>query len=125
MGITIFKEKQFERIQQHYQPKESWQPKVTSAEQILTAEEALLEADAMMDFEYPDFTMMDASKALMSGKITVYSTQPISNGTFVSTSKMFMSSYAGANEVTERQVALEDISWLSTNTGILTRMKGE
>ena len=47
----------------------------------------------------PDFSKKDTIDALNSGKIVVYSSYPIKNGTFVTPSKMEAMNYAGSDKV--------------------------
>ena len=53
----------------------------------------------------PDFSKKDAINALNSGKIVVYSSYPIKNGTFVTPSKMEAINYAGIAQPTQGQYA--------------------
>jgi len=65
----------------------------------------------------PDFSKKDAIDALNSGKIVVYSSYPIKNGTFVSPSKMEAMNYAGGNKVYSKVVNLEDVAWIDPTQG--------
>ena len=65
----------------------------------------------------PDFSKKDAIDALNSGKIVVYSSYPIKNGTFVSPSKMEAMNYAGSNKVYSKVVNLEDVAWIDPTQG--------
>ena len=65
----------------------------------------------------PDFSKKDAINALNSGKIVVYSSYPIKNGTFVSPSKMEAMNYAGGNKVYSKVVNLEDVAWIDPTQG--------
>lgn len=73
--------------------------------------------EAMEDWEsfvYWDFTKKDAQKALESWKITVYSSKPIENWNFVSTSKNMAQDYAGwkGSKIYSKEVSIDDVAWL-------------
>lgn len=65
----------------------------------------------------PDFSEKDAINALNSGRIVVYSSYPIKNGTFVTPSKMEAMSYAGSNKVYSKVVSLDDVAWIDPTQG--------
>lgn len=65
----------------------------------------------------PDFTLVDAAKALKKGKVTVYSSYPIENGVFVTPSKMEAESYAGDGKVYSKEMNLDDVAWIDSNEG--------
>lgn len=69
------------------------------------------------DFLYPDFTSEDAEKALISEKITVYSSNPIRNGSFVSPSKLMAMDYAGNGRVYSSELGINDVAWIDSNEG--------
>lgn len=60
---------------------------IRSAEDIRTWEEVLkLDDEREGQFVWGDFSREDAKNALKNNSVTIYSSHPISNGTFVSTS---------------------------------------
>jgi hypothetical protein len=65
----------------------------------------------------PDFSEEDAINALNSGRIVVYSSYPIKNGTFVTPSKMEAMSYAGSDKVYSKVVNLDDVAWIDPTQG--------
>ena len=71
----------------------------------------------------PDFTEAMAKKAIDSGEITVYSSRPVKAGNFVTPSKMEAKSYAGSGEIYEEKLKLNDVSWLDSLQGQVTRNK--
>lgn len=79
---------------------------------ILTLEEAIRE-----DNFTPDYTEQAAQDALRKGKITVYSSYPISQGVFVTPSKMEAQNYAGSGKVYSKTVPLSDVAWIDTIEG--------
>lgn len=91
---------------------------IRSTDDIKTFEEAFFE-----DGEYsgmdPDFTEEMANDSLKSGEITVYSSNPIENGTFVSPSQMEASQYAGgdASKLHSKTVNINDVAWIDGAEG--------
>lgn len=91
---------------------------IRSTDDIKTFNEAFFE-----DGEYsgmdPDFTEDMAQKSIDSGKITVYSSYPIEDGTFVSPSKMEASQYAGGDEskLYSKTVNIDDVAWIDGAEG--------
>ena len=67
---------------------------------------------------YPDVTDDVINKALQSGKVTVYSSYPITEGVFVSPSKMQAKDYAGGGKVYSKQVSINDVAWINTDEGM-------
>ena len=67
--------------------------------------------------EYPDFKYSDAVKARKNGFIKVYSSKPISEGGFVTPSKMNAKDYAGSGEIHEAIVPIKDIAWIDSTEG--------
>ena len=65
----------------------------------------------------PDFSKEDAENAFRTGKIVVYSSYPIRNGTFVTPSKMEAMSYSGNGKVYRKLVNLEDVAWIDPTQG--------
>ncbi len=95
---------------------------IRSTDDIKTFNEAFFE-----DGEYsgmdPDFTEDMAQKSIDSGKITVYSSYPIEDGTFVSPSKMEASQYAGGDEskLYSKTVNIDDVAWIDGAEGQYAR----
>jgi len=85
-------------------------------------------AEAMQDedsFAWGDFSKKDAEKALTSGKITIYSSYPIKDGVFVSTSYVQSEEYAGGKgkKVYSKTVPLEDVAWISGDEGQFAKIR--
>ena len=85
------KGKQFEILQNSNPMTDDIHTGIRSADEIKTFGEAWNQEQSTT----PDFTEADAQRALETGKITVYSSNPIENGTFVTPSRMEAESYAG------------------------------
>lgn len=109
---TDIKQKQFEGIQKHNPMKDDYHTGIRNVEDIKTWEEAMKDKES---FVYWDFTIEDAQKALEKGKITVYSSKPIEQWWFVSTSKKMATDYAWWNEknVYSQEVDIDDVAWIN------------
>ena len=70
-------------------------------------------------FAWGDFSRKDAEEAAKAGKIKVYSSNPIRQGTFVSTSKIQAEEYAGGRgkQVYEKEVPLKHVAWINGDEG--------
>ena len=95
---------------------------IRSADDIKTFEETLNDSDYKEYFEAGEdfdetYTAEMARKALETGKITVYSSYPIEQGTFVSPSKMEAESYSGNGKVYSKEVNLTDVAWIDPTQG--------
>ena len=60
----------------------------------------------------PDYDGDIIQNALKTGKITVYSSYPIEQGTFVTPSAMEAQSYAGKGRVYSKEVDLDAVAWI-------------
>lgn len=76
-------------------------------------------------FAWGDFSRADAEKALTTGKITVYSSYPIKQGVFVSTSKIQAEQYAGGvgNKIYSKTIPLSDVAWINGDEGQFAKTK--
>ena len=93
---------------------------IRSIEDIMTFEEAVSDGEGI-DF-YPDFTAEDAAEALENGEITVYSSNPIKDGAFVSPSRMQAEDYAGGGQIYSERVPLESVAWINADEGQVARI---
>lgn len=100
---------------------------IRSVDDIKTFSEALAdereEIEEYGELVYPDFTPEDAYQAIEKGSITVYSSYPIQDGTFVATSRMNASDYAGGGKVYSKTIPLEDVAWINTEEGMFAKVK--
>jgi hypothetical protein len=87
---------------------------IRNDDDILTFEEAF--ADGSCE---PDFTDGDIDEALRTGYVTVYSSKPIVNGTFVTPSKLEASAYSGNGYIYSAKVRIDDIAWIDDSQGQL------
>lgn len=97
---------------------------IRSEGDILTYQEAIDNFGGVDDVT-PDFRAQDVQAALDSGYMTVYSSYPIEQGTFVTPSRMEAQSYAGEGRVYSKQVPLSDVAWLDEVQGQYTGPVGQ
>ena len=107
------KQKQFEIIQDTNPMWDDYHVGIRSAEDIRTWDDVLkLDDESEGQFVWGDFSREDALRALEENSITVYSSYPIKNGTFVSTSYIQAREYAGGrsdSKVYSKTVTLNDL----------------
>lgn len=88
---------------------------------IRTIEDIKLWKEAMQDedsFVYGDFEYEDAEEALSKGKVMVYSSKPIQQGNFVSTSRNMVRDYAGhTGHIYSTYANLTDVAWINGDEG--------
>lgn len=123
-SATPHKNSQFQIIQEtNPAPEESNYVWIRSPKDIKSFDEVV--TDDGESFSWGDFTIEDAKKALHRGTVTVYSSYPIKNGVFVSTSYQQALDYAGgdASEVHSRKVALDSVAWINGDEGQYAKVK--
>ena len=109
-----YKQKQFDIINKSNPMTDDYHTGIRSVNDIKTFEEAMKDSES---FVYGDFDINDAQKALENGKVTVYSSKPIEQGGFVSTSQNMAKDYAGNGKIYSKKVNLEDVAWLNGDEG--------
>ncbi|MBO7195784.1 MAG: hypothetical protein J6V80_00435 [Clostridia bacterium] len=115
-----FKQSQFDIIQKTNPMWDEYHTGIRSVEDIRTWDEVLkLDDESEGQFFWGDFSRADAKQALKDGKITVYSSYPIKDGVFVSTSYIQAEEYAGGRgkKVYSKTVPLTDIAWINGDEG--------
>ena len=90
------KQKQLNIIQENNKMQDDYHTGIRNIEDIKTFEEAIHDNES---FVYGDYSFEDAQKDLERGKVTVYSSKPITQGGFVSTSKNMAQDYAGNGNI--------------------------
>lgn len=116
---TSLKERQNAIIQAaHPANPDSQQTWINSADDIMTFDEA---TDGIDYDVTPDYTAAMIEEAKQSGYITVYSSNNIRNGTFVTPSKMLAQDYAGGGDVHSMRVKLSDVAWIDEEQGQYAR----
>lgn len=118
------KEKQLEIVKKYNPFDESlgehtW---IKSVDDIKTLDEMFGE-DEEDEFVYPDFTPKDAHIADAKGKVTIYSSHPITEGVFISPSKMCAQDYAGGGKIYSKEVSIKDVAWIDGGQGQYTPIK--
>ena len=116
---SSIKEKQFEIIKNNNPMEDDYHTGIRSMDDIKTANEVFTKEN-FEEVSNPDFTFEDAQKALETGKVMVYSSKPIENGGFVSTSKMEAESYSGNGKVYTKEVPLDNVAWIENTQGQYT-----
>ena len=114
------------KITQQYNPMhDEYHTGIRKPSDIVTWEQAVKDADSVGAFNWGDFSKADAEKALASGKITIYSSYPIKQGVFVSTSKVQAEQYAGGvgKHVYTKTVPLKDVAWINGDEGQFAQVK--
>lgn len=115
---TSRKEQQFEIIQNSNVAEDDYHTWIRDASEIKTLSETLADPEWAEYSEYdPDYTRQMAEDAIESGKIKVYSSYQIGNGTFVSPSRMEAESYSGNGRVYEKTVNVDDVAWIDPTQG--------
>jgi hypothetical protein len=93
---------------------------IRKVDDIKTWEEVLkLDDESEGQFAWGDYSREDAEKALENNTIKIYSSNPIENGVFVSTSYIQAEEYAGGkgNQVYSKEVSLNDVAWINGDEG--------
>lgn len=121
-SIKADKQKQLDIINRTNPAPDDYHTWVRTIDDIKTLQEAVDEVRAE-DPEYnlssyPDVTDDMINEALQSGKVTVYSSNPIKEGVFVSPSKMQAKDYAGGSRVYSKQVPINNVAWINTDEGM-------
>lgn len=119
------KVEQFNIIQATNPMNDEYHTGIRKPSDIKTWSEVLKDSDNSQ-FLWGDFSRKDAEKAMQSGKITIYSSYPIKDGVFVSTSKAQSQEYAGGagNKVYSKTVSLSDVAWINGDEGQFARIRG-
>ena len=107
------KQNQLEIIQKNNSMTDDYHVGIRNVNDIKTWEEVLqLDDDIEGQFAWGDYTRDDAEQALKEGKIKIYSSDPIKQGSFVSTSYIQAEEYAGGrgNKVYEKIVPLNEVA---------------
>ena len=115
---TDIKTKQLNIIQKSNPMTDDYHTGIRNIEDIKTLEETLRDPDWSGYGEFnPDLTKNDIEKAIKSGKITVYSSNPIEQGTFISPSRMEAESYSENGKIYSKEVNIDDVAWIDPTQG--------
>ncbi|MBP3920833.1 MAG: hypothetical protein J6D28_04635 [Bacilli bacterium] len=113
---TPFKNAQYQIIQETNPMFDEEHVGIRSPKDIKTFEEVINDEDS---FTWGDYSKEDALRDLKKGTVTLYSSYPIKNGTFVSTSYQQALEYAGGDptQVHSRKAALDSVAWINGDEG--------
>lgn len=121
---TPLKREQYKIVQENNPMNDELHVGIRSPKDIKTFDEVIEDEES---FVWGDFNKEDAQKALDSGEITIYSSYPIEQGVFVSTSLRQAQEYAGgdANKVYSKTVPLNEVAWISGDEGQYAKVSNE
>lgn len=108
------KQKQLDIIQKNNKMQDDYHTGIRNIKDIKTFEEAIQDNES---FVYGDYSLEDAQRDLERQKVTIYSSKPISQGGFVSTSKNMAQDYAGKGKVYSKEVSINDVAWINGDEG--------
>lgn len=110
------KQAQFEIVQETNPMQDDYHVGIRSVNDIKTFAETINDEES---FVWGDYSREDAQRDLAKNEITVYSSYPIENGVFVSTSYRQAEEYAGGkgSKVYERTVPLDFVAWINGDEG--------
>lgn len=117
-----FKKKQLEIILENNPMTDDYHVGIRSVDDIKTFEEAMKDDES---FFWGDFSLEDAQEALEQGEVTVYSSKPMKQGNFVSTSYNQARDYAGGGIVYSKVMKLSDIAWINGDEGQVARVTSD
>ena len=118
MDNNLRKEKQLEIINKSNPAPNSHNTWVRTVDDIKEAKDVF--ETAFNDGEmYPDFTVDDMKESLDSGEITIHSSRPIKNGSFVTPSRMNAEEYAGGkgSKIYSKTIKINDVAWIDESEG--------
>lgn len=118
-----WKQQQFDVIQRSNPMTDEVHTGIRKVEDIKTADEVFAEPIKNNVNPTPDFTVADMKAALESGEVTIYSSNEIADGVFVTPSKMQAKSYSGDGKVYSKKVALADVAWIDMFEGQYAKVK--
>lgn len=114
VGSSNLKEEQFAIISKANPMTDDYHTGIRAVSDIKTFAEAIQDDES---FVYGDYSYNDAQRDLARGKVMVYSSHPISNGGFVSTSYNMAKDYAGNGKIYQKEVSTSDIAWINGDEG--------
>lgn len=114
------KQKQFDIVNSTNPMQDEYHSGIRSKDDIKTWDEVMdLDDDTEGQFAWGDYSREDALKDKEKGTITIYSSKPIENGNFVSTSKIQAEEYAGGpgSKIYSKEVPLNEVAWINGDEG--------
>lgn len=118
------KREQYKIVQENNPMNDELHVGIRSPKDIKTFDEVIEDEES---FVWGDFSKEDAQKALDSGEITIYSSYPIKQGVFVSTSKVQAEQYAGGEgkKIYSKTVPLNEVAWINGDEGQYAKVNTE
>lgn len=113
---------QLEIINKYNPMTDDYHTGIRKVEDIKTFEEAIEDEDS---FVWGDYSKEDAERDLKKGTVTIYSSYPIEQGVFVSTSKNQARDYAGNSEIYSKTVPLTEVAWINGDEGQYAKITTE
>jgi hypothetical protein len=113
-ALNNLKQQQYNIIKETNSMLDDYHTGIRSENDIKTFDEVINDDES---FVYGDFSKEDAEKALKNGKVMVYSSKPIEQGSFVSTSQNMAKDYAGNGKIYSQEVNLNDVAWINGDEG--------
>lgn len=116
------KQSQFDIIQSNNPMHDDYHVGIRSIDDIKTFDETINDEES---FVWGDYSREDAQRDLAKGTVTVYSSHPIEQGGFVSTSRNQARDYAGGKnaKIYQQEVPITDVAWISGDEGQLARVE--
>lgn len=108
------KQEQLNIIKENNPMNDEYHTGIRSENDIKTFEEAIQDDES---FVWGDYSKADAERDLAKGTVTVYSSKPIEQGSFVSTSQNQAKDYAGGGKVYSQEVPINDVAWINGDEG--------
>ena len=133
MTIQELKEKQLETILTFNPMLDDYHTGIRTISDIHTFQE-LYDEEILNGSTYDEFDFVvydepkslyvpDIEEILKKGVITVYSSYPIKQGVFVTSSMVEARSYSGWKPIHSRRVRLTDVAWIDFNEGQYAKVK--
>lgn len=122
------KQKQLEIIKKTNPMWDDYHTGIRTVDDIRTWEEVLeLNDESEGQFVWGDFSREEAEQALKDGTITVYSSYPIENGVFVSTSYIQAEEYAGGRggKVYSKTIPITNVAWINGDEGQYAKVNND
>lgn len=117
---SILKLQQYTIISEFNPAPNTYQTWIRSIDDVKNFEETLKDSD-WEDWEQNGFdesySAQDVEDALITGKITVYSSYPIEQGVFVTPSFMEAKSYSSDGNIYSKEVDLNAVAWIDPTQG--------
>lgn len=114
--VNNLKQAQFDIVQANNPMHDDYHVGIRSVDDIKSFDETI---DDEESFVWGDYSREDAKRDLEKGTVTVYSSYPIEQGTFVSTSRNQAMDYAGGKnaKIYTQEVPITDVAWISGDEG--------